>query len=289
MPISFRAKFILLVGAAVLFDPLLSGGVALFNVRRLSNDATTEIEAGLTKANQEYLRNYIETTALRADLLLDQAFSEVTALAGTMQTLIDQPQAKVAIGQALLRHPHFASPLAFDKAGGWAQNAPGNTSIVSVWGYLLDEKNQPKPEVMDEVYDSAVFDLFGGNSMQTGAKKLHMYYVGPKNLPIMRTTPYSEQAQTFDKLYPGHNVANFWDFFFPGVYEGRQGWIKYPTTRAENPQNELFGVKRLYASAYRYRLGSAAEIVQGIIANLMKHIGTQKVFDDITLVVMRHR
>ena len=70
MPISFRAKFILLVGAAVLFDPLLSGGVALFNVRRLSNDATTEIEAGLTKANQEYLRNYIETTALRADLLL---------------------------------------------------------------------------------------------------------------------------------------------------------------------------------------------------------------------------
>ena len=231
MPISFRAKFILLVGAAVLFDLLLSGGVALFNVRLLSNDATTEIEAGLTKANQEYLRNYIETTALRADLLLDQAFSEVTALAGTMQTLIDQPQAKAAIGQALLKQPHFASPLTFNKSGGWAQNAPGNTSVVSVWGYLLDEKNQPKPDVMNEVYDSAVFDLFGGSSMQTGAKKLQMYYVGPKNRPIMRTTPYSEQAQTFDKLYPGHNVANFWDFFFPGVYEGWQGWIKDPASR----------------------------------------------------------
>lgn len=42
--------------------------------------------------------------------------------------------------------------------------------------------------------------------MKPGQSKLQMYYVGPKDRPIMRTIPYSEQAQTFDKLYGGHNV-----------------------------------------------------------------------------------
>ena len=47
----------------------------------------------------------------------------------------------------------------------------------------------------------------------------------------MRTAPYAEQAQTFDELYPGHNEDNFWDFFFPGVYEGWQSWLADPGTR----------------------------------------------------------
>jgi phosphoserine phosphatase RsbU/P len=56
---SFRAKFMIVVGGAVLFDLLVSGGVALWNVNRLSRDATHQIESGLTKATQEYLQNYI--------------------------------------------------------------------------------------------------------------------------------------------------------------------------------------------------------------------------------------
>jgi hypothetical protein len=34
---------------------------------------------------------------------------------------------------------------------------------------------------------------------------------------------------------------------------------------------------------------TADEIKDGIIADLMAHIGTQKIHDDITLVVMKHR
>src|SRR4051812_526807 len=37
-PRSFRTKFILVVGAALLFDLLLSGGIALWNVMRLGRD-----------------------------------------------------------------------------------------------------------------------------------------------------------------------------------------------------------------------------------------------------------
>ena len=42
-------------------------------------------------------------------------------------------------------------------------------------------------------------------------------------------------------------------------------------------------------SARQRHGGSAEEIKDGIIDDLMAHIGTQKIHDDITLVVMRHR
>ncbi|HUD51430.1 SpoIIE family protein phosphatase [Parvibaculum sp.] len=230
-PKSFRAKFVLVVGAAVLFDLLLSGSIALWNVNRLSRDATHEIEQGLTKASQEYLQNYIETTALRADLLLDRVFSEVSALAGSMQMLIDHPETKAAIGKAIAADPTFVPPLSYDTKGEWAQNKPGAPSVMSVWGYLLGPDHKPRPDILSDIQQNAIFDVFGASLMATGAKKLQLYYVGPKDRPIMRTTPYSDQAQTFDKLYPGHNKANFWDFFFPGVYEDWQGWIGKPGAR----------------------------------------------------------
>jgi sigma-B regulation protein RsbU (phosphoserine phosphatase) len=60
-------------------------------------------------------------------------------------------------------------------------------------------------------------------------------------------------------------------------------------TEAESPSGELYGFERLCESAFRHsRQGSAEDIKQGIIRDLMRHIGTQKIHDDITLVVMRH-
>ena len=59
-------------------------------------------------------------------------------------------------------------------------------------------------------------------------------------------------------------------------------------TEAESQDGELFGLDRLRESALAYRKGTADEIVAGIIADLVAHIGTQKIHDDITLVVMRH-
>jgi sigma-B regulation protein RsbU (phosphoserine phosphatase) len=74
-------------------------------------------------------------------------------------------------------------------------------------------------------------DLVAPSLLQHGASKLQMYYIGSKERPIFRTAPYTDQAQTFDRLYPGHNEANFWDFFFPGLYESWQGWAKDMKTR----------------------------------------------------------
>ena len=60
-------------------------------------------------------------------------------------------------------------------------------------------------------------------------------------------------------------------------------------TEAENSKGELFGFDRLLEDARRLHGGTAEEVVEGILDDLMAYIGTHKIHDDITLVVMRHR
>jgi sigma-B regulation protein RsbU (phosphoserine phosphatase) len=59
-------------------------------------------------------------------------------------------------------------------------------------------------------------------------------------------------------------------------------------TEAESPGGELYGLDRLCETAERLRTGTSHEVQQGIIADLMAHIGTAKIHDDITLVVLKH-
>ncbi|SCW84746.1 sigma-B regulation protein RsbU (phosphoserine phosphatase) [Rhizobium mongolense subsp. loessense] len=228
---SFRAKFMIVVGGAVLFDLLVSGGLALWNVQRLSRDATAEVGHGLERASQDYIRSYTDSTAAQVGLLLHQVHSDVKALTGVLQGQIDQPTRNGEIGAAMARAAPGAVTVRFDPKGQWAQNLPGAPSVVSVWGYLLDKDRHPLPQVQTDIETSAVLDLVAPDLLKNGASKLQMYYIGPKERPIFRTAPYTDQAQTFDRLYPGHNSADFWDFFFPGLYESWQKWASDPSLR----------------------------------------------------------
>ncbi|WFU91700.1 SpoIIE family protein phosphatase (plasmid) [Rhizobium sp. CC1099] len=230
-PRSFRAKFMIVVGGAVLFDLLVSGGLALWNVQRLSRDATAEVGHGLERASQDYIRSYTDSTAAQVGLLLHQVHSDVKALTGVLQGQIDQPTRNGEIGAAMARAAPDAVTVTFDPKGQWAQNLPGAPSVVSVWGYLLDKDRHPLPQVQTDIETSAVLDLVAPDLLKNGASKLQMYYIGPKERPIFRTAPYTDQAQTFDRLYPGHNSADFWDFFFPGLYESWQKWASDPSLR----------------------------------------------------------
>jgi sigma-B regulation protein RsbU (phosphoserine phosphatase) len=60
-------------------------------------------------------------------------------------------------------------------------------------------------------------------------------------------------------------------------------------TEAENDAGELFGIERLCREALRLKDQSAEKVVSGIVATLMLFIGSQKIYDDITLLAVRHR
>ncbi|OQY49517.1 MAG: serine/threonine protein phosphatase [Candidatus Parabeggiatoa sp. nov. 2] len=60
-------------------------------------------------------------------------------------------------------------------------------------------------------------------------------------------------------------------------------------TEARNPEKELYELDRLCEVVSRHWHLSAAEIQQAVIADVRQYIGTQKVYDDITLLVLKQR
>ena len=60
-------------------------------------------------------------------------------------------------------------------------------------------------------------------------------------------------------------------------------------TEAENEEGVMFGLDRLSESAQENREKSAKGIAEAVINDVKSHIGAHKVFDDITLVVLKHR
>lgn len=58
-------------------------------------------------------------------------------------------------------------------------------------------------------------------------------------------------------------------------------------TEAEDPKKQQYGMDRLCEVIRQHHLSTSREIKELIIQDLMRHIGEQKIFDDITLVVIK--
>ncbi len=58
-------------------------------------------------------------------------------------------------------------------------------------------------------------------------------------------------------------------------------------TEAENMERKLYGVERLCEVISRHWDVSAEEIKQAVIDDVVRYIGTQKVYDDLTLIVLK--
>lgn len=225
-PTRFRTKFILVTTLGVLAALLLSGGVALWSLNKLGENATTKLQYGLKEASREYLENYINTTAQRTNLTLDRAFSELQTLAALLQYLVDHPEESKKIAEAVATLPGFEDKLELNAAARWQQNAPTEASVVSVWGPLLAADGSIKPEVLAHIRETAILDWVLPTMKNNGAAKLYSYYVGPRGMSYLRLSPYTDMAREFDKNYPGHNEADFWDFFFPGMVDGWEAQAK---------------------------------------------------------------
>jgi serine phosphatase RsbU (regulator of sigma subunit) len=58
-------------------------------------------------------------------------------------------------------------------------------------------------------------------------------------------------------------------------------------TEAEDEKGQFYGIDRLTEVASKRHSSSATEICDAVISSLIKHIGNQRIFDDITLLVMK--
>ncbi len=226
---SFRTKFILAAGVAVFVGLTLNVLFALNGLHQLEDASSNEIQKGLTDANTEYLSNYIEDKARATNRMLDAPMKDLKMLADITQELLDHEAELGDFLQTTAQNPLFAANLTYDAQGGWAQSPEGRRTVLAAWGYLLDPQTHIPTQKAELAIDrTAILDLLLPSFQRNGADKLQTYYVGPKHAPYVRLAPYVNMGLAFDQLYPGHNEKPFWDFFFPGMVEGWELWLRDP-------------------------------------------------------------
>ncbi|MCT7994877.1 AAA family ATPase [Laspinema olomoucense] len=110
---------------------------------------------------------------------------------------------------------------------------------------------------------------------------------------VVRGTGEIERIDTIDLGFPVGLEMDISDFITQAEVELNpgDGVVLYTDgiPEAENMAGEFYGMDRLCAVVSQYWQESAEAIRSGVIQDVREFIGEQKVFDDITLVVMKQR
>ena len=110
---------------------------------------------------------------------------------------------------------------------------------------------------------------------------------------IIRDSGAVERLDTMDLGFPIGLEPNINDFLASTTVPFNKGdtmvLFTDGITEAESEDGKLYGIGNLIASVQRTHKASATSIAAAIIADVRAHIGKQKVHDDITLVVLKHR
>jgi PAS domain S-box-containing protein len=121
-----------------------------------------------------------------------------------------------------------------------------------------------------------------------------LYLTGQhEELIVVRQDGQLEHIDTLDLGFPLALEADISPFIAEIKVHLHSGDIAVLYTdgisEAMNTQNSQYGLEKMYEVLQQNRDRSAQEIRQAVIADLMQHIGKQKVFDDITLLVMKQK
>jgi len=110
---------------------------------------------------------------------------------------------------------------------------------------------------------------------------------------LVRQSGQVERIDTFDLGYSVGVVVDITDWISQQEFslQPGDGIVLYTDgiTEARNPEMELYEIERLCEVVSRNWHLAAKEIQQAVIADVKQYIDTQKVFDDITLLVLKQK
>jgi serine phosphatase RsbU (regulator of sigma subunit) len=125
---------------------------------------------------------------------------------------------------------------------------------------------------------------------QSGTLKLSGQH---EEMIVVRRDGTVELIDTIDLGFPiglDDDIAAFIDQATVQLHSG-DGVVLYTDgiTEAENESQEQYGLERLCEVVSQHWWQSADDIKDAVIADVLKHIGEQEVYDDITLVVLKQK
>ena len=233
---SFRLKIL----ALVIFPSFLFILSALIVIsvlrRRLSDDVQAVLSEHMNNLYSNIITEYSNEITSNASLRIKLITNELKILATAAQTLIDLGEDAQKAGQLLQKYPYYHNDFVHNPQQNWSNIARGAANMsLSVWGYQHDKTGHIGRATTDLAATGATLKPFMNAMGRSGAQKGWLYLVGPKSDPYMLMYPWAQMPAIFDEKYKGHNDKNWWDFFFPGMVEEWERWLReHP---GESPDN----------------------------------------------------
>lgn len=165
----------------------------------------------------------------------------------------------------------------------------------------LMENNETEPKKFFEVLNRTIYkNVQRMDSNKNLSLCLVNYHQGllslsgqHEELVVVRSNGAIERIDTVDLGFPIGLEETIEDFVFQAQVQLNTGDVVVlytdGVTEAENNLGDQYGLENLCAIVKQSCQQSAQDIKQSIIANLRSHIGVQKVYDDITLVVLKQK
>jgi sigma-B regulation protein RsbU (phosphoserine phosphatase) len=229
---SFSAKVLLLVILPTCLTIVSVMGIVLGLSGRLSTEVSGVMGQHMESLYAEFLAESSKETATDIRLQIEQITTELKILAAAAQVLIDLGPQGRAVGRDLQKYSYFLNNFVYNKTGNWSNLAKGEADVsLSVWGYQHDQAGRMNEDTRAYADTLAALKPLMNAMGRRGAKKGWLYVVGPRQTPFMFMYPWGQMPAIFDEKYPGHNTANWWDFFFPNMVEGWEQWLREDPAR----------------------------------------------------------
>lgn len=224
---SFRLKILaLVIFPSCLF--MLSALIVISVLRtRLSDDVQSVLSEHMNNLYSNVVTEYSNEITSNASLRIKLITNELKILATAAQTLIDLGEDAQKSGQLLQKYPYYRNDFVNNPQQNWSNIARGTADMsLSVWGYQHDRPGHINKMTTDLAATVATLKPFMNGMGRSGTQKGWLYLVGPKAAPFMFMYPWAQMPAIFDEKYQGHNEQNWWDFFFPGMVEEWERWLK---------------------------------------------------------------
>lgn len=224
---SFRLKILaLVVFPSCLF--MLSALIVISVLRtRLSDDVQSVLSEHMNSLYSNVITEYSNEITSNASLRVKLITNELKILATAAQTLIDLGEDAQTAGQLLQHYPYYRNDFVHNPQQNWSNIARGVADMsLSVWGYQHDKQGHINRSTTSLAATATTLKPFMNAMGRSGAQKGWLYLVGPKSAPFMLVYPWAQMPAIFDEKYKGHNDQNWWDFFFPGMVEEWERWLR---------------------------------------------------------------
>ncbi|RCJ42052.1 hypothetical protein A6770_35350 [Nostoc minutum NIES-26] len=165
----------------------------------------------------------------------------------------------------------------------------------------LQESNETDPVKFIDVLNRTIYkNVERINTDKNLTLALLDYYQGQLNISgqheemvIVRASGEVERVDTMDLGFPIGLDSEIADFIAQKQVQLHSGDVAVlytdGITEAEDINGVQYGMERLCNMVKYYRQSSAIEINEAVIRDLRQYIGAQKVFDDITLLILKQK